>query len=133
MPQVSRIEVVPDIVPTDIESDYKTEIPSEAPPTPQQPTVTGQSGNGDCSSKGGDENKPSAEHDKDGGKTKGATKECSNCKQSLPYGSSLEKSDFERHALTHLKCGCANQPTFDSRKAYQDHMKASHEEKKLYK
>ena len=71
--------------------------------------------------------------DEDVGKGVITTKECSSCKQSLPYGSPSEKSDFERHALTHLKCGCANQPTFDSRKAYQDHMKASHEEKKLYK
>ena len=63
-----------------------------------------------------------------------ATKECATCKQSFPYASQLEKSEFDRHCATHLKCSCTNPTvTFESKKAYQEHMKANHEEKKLYK
>ena len=58
-------------------------------------------------------------------------KDCPSCQTTLPYSNPKDRADFEKHSLTHLKCSC--NIAFESRKSYQDHMKSTHEDKKLYK
>jgi len=70
----------------------------------------------------------------DQGGVAGATiseKTCSSCRTTLPFSTPKDRADFEKHVVSHLKCVC--NIAFESRKAYTDHMKSAHEEKKLYK
>ena len=123
-PKVSRIEVVTDIPHSEVGTDVKTECKSEMDKNltvkiPQHPIR-----NHDVKSSDLAKQTVSPK----------TTKECPTCKESFPYSSPDDKSDFERHSLTHLKCSCTNPTmTFESRKSYQEHMRTSHEEKKQYK